>query len=242
MSFHYHHIPLESEEEFVDKATAELEQMILDAIEKRGKCVLGLSGGSTPRAIYTALGELKIIEWEKVTIFLVDDRYVPADHDESNQKLVRETLLSNASIPESQIIFPDTSLALEECIEDYDHRIGQLLSDDIDVIVLGMGEDGHIASLFPGDIDALLEGVKPGGHAPRKDRSVIHTTTDRFAIRDRITVSLPVLTGAGKTLFLLKGDGKKKIFAEVLSANVDPMEYPAHALLETGRTVWLTYW
>ena len=238
-SFEYKHIPVQSEAEFIDRSSAELEQAILDAIEEKGKCIIGLSGGSTPKPIYEALGKLKAIEWHKVTIFLVDERYVPANHEESNQKMIRETLLQNAKIPEHQIIFPDTSLDLEECIEDYDFRIDQLMSDGIDAVALGLGEDGHIASLFPSDIDAILE----------EEKCVIHTTTPRprsgqaptFAIKDRITVTLPVLGSADKQFFFLKGKNKKKIFAEVLSENEDPVEYPAHALLAAGKTVWITW-
>jgi len=255
MSFDYRHIPVDSEAEFIDRSSAELEQAILDAIEDKGKCTIGLSGGSTPRPIYEALGKLKAIEWHKVTVFLVDERFVPDDHEESNQKMVRETLLKHASIPESQIVFPDTTLDLEECIEDYDFRIGQIIDGasrfdtprgggatqrdtPIDVVALGLGEDGHIASLFPGDIDAILE----------KDKRVIHTTTPRprsgqaltFVVKDRITVTLPVLEDA-RQFFFLKGKGKKKIFAEVLSENEDPVEYPAHALLAAGKTVWITW-
>jgi|SRR3990167_1886655 len=232
MSFDYKHITVDSEAEFIDRSSAELEQAILDAIEEKGKCILGLSGGSTPKPIYEALGKLKAIEWHKVTIFLVDERYVPADHNESNQRMIRETLLKNSSIPEHQVIFPDTSLDLEECIEDYDFRIDQLMEEGIDIMALGMGEDGHIASLFPGDIDAILEAEK----------KVIHTRTKKFAIEDRITVTLPVLTSAGKQFFFLQGSKKKKIFAEVLSENEDPVEYPAHALLQTEKTVWVTQW
>lgn len=232
MPFLYRHIPVKSAAEFVDRSSAELEQAILDSIEEKGNCTLGLSGGSTPRAIYELLGSLKSIDWRTVTIFLVDERFVPEDHEESNQNMIRATLLQNAPIPESQIIFPDTSLALDECVEDYDFRIDQLMDEGIDVLALGMGEDGHIASLFPSEIDALLE----------KERRVIHTETKAFAIRDRMTVTLPVLISAQKPYFFLQGAKKKKIFAEVLSENEDSVEYPAHALLAEGRTVWVTQW
>jgi len=232
MMFNYRHIPIKSESEFIDRSSAELEQAILDVIEEKGRCILGLSGGSTPRPIYEALGTLKAIEWHKVTVFLVDERYVPEDDEESNQNLVRTTFFAHASIPESQIVFPDTSLELEECIEDYDFKIDQLMEQGIDAVVLGLGEDGHIASLFPGDIDAMLE----------KEKRVIHTVTDHCPVKDRITVTLSVLTDAGKQFFFLQGAKKKKIFTEVISENEDPVEYPAHALLATGNTVWVTQW
>jgi 6-phosphogluconolactonase len=231
MSFTFQHIPTDSEEEFINRCSAELEQGIADAIAEKGRCILGLSGGSTPRSIYQMLGELVAVEWDKVTIFLIDERYVKTSNANSNQKLVRDTLLSNASIPEFQIIFPNTSLPLEECIEDYDFRVDQLMSDGIDVVALGLGPDGHIASLFPGDMDALLE----------KDKRVIHTTTDQFAVKDRITVSLSVLTSASKSVFFLNAS-KKEIFGKVMAENSDPIEYPSHALLETGRSLWITQW
>ena len=229
-SFEYQHIPVNSDVEFIDRSSAELEQAISDAVAEKGSCTLGLSGGSTPRPIYEMLGKLVAVEWDKVTVFLVDDRYIPEGDDDSNQKLVRNTLLKSASIPEHQIIFPDTSLPLEECIEDYDRRIEDLGAPD--VITLGLGEDGHIASLFPGDVEALTE----------EQKHVLHTTTDKFAVRDRITVTAPVLVSSLKQFFFLKGESKKKIFAKVISENVDPMEYPAHTVLDTGKSVWLTWW
>ncbi len=231
MSFDYKHIQAATEEEFVSKSTELLEKAILDAIGKNGVCTLGLSGGSTPRATYTRLGASKNIDWSAVAIFLVDERYVPPDHKESNARLVRETLLHSAKIPENQIIFPEVTLPLDACVQRYEKRLAALFRVGYpDVVLLGLGEDGHIASLFPGDVDALLE----------RERNVLHTQTDHFAVRDRITLTLPVLTSAETPLFLLKGEGKKKIFAETLSENTDPIEYPAHALLEAGRTVWVT--
>lgn len=231
MPFEYKHIQAATEEEFVLKSTELLEQAILDAIEMKGVCTLGLSGGSTPQATYAKLGASKNIDWGKVAIFLIDERYVPSDHTESNARLVRATLLKEAKIPENQIIFPEGTLPLDSCVQQYEKRLEALFQVGYpDVVVLGLGEDGHIASLFPGDVDAILE----------QKRFVLHTETDRFAVRDRITVTLPVLTHSRMPLFLLKGKGKQKVFAETLSANTDPVEYPAHALLEAGRTVWVT--
>ena len=241
-NFTFRHIPLDSEQEFVDRATAELEQAICDAIEERGKCVMGLSGGSTPRPIYEALGELVAVEWDKVTIFLVDERYVPADDERSNQNLVHETLLKNAPIPENQIVFPDTGLLLGDCVDGYGGMVEELggsvgalhatplRSHSIDIVVLGLGPDGHIASLFPGDRDAILN----------RDQNVIHTQTDEFDVRDRITVTMPALESAKHQFFFLNGKGKQKIFDEVMQAQEDPIKYPAHALLKSGCTTWVT--
>lgn len=233
MSFQYEHIQAGDEEEFVRKGTKFLEQRIEQVVAERGCCTLGLSGGSTPREIYTKLGKSQEIDWTKVTVFLVDERYVPSGHKESNEQLIRETLLKHAKISPQNLVFPDTTLPVDRCVQNYEERLKKIFKEDgPDVIVLGLGPDGHIASLFPGDVDAILE----------QKRTVLHTQTDRFAIHDRITVTLPILTNAHTQIFLLKGEEKKKIFAETLSSNTDPIEHPAHALLETGRTVWVTQW
>ncbi|MEK7137758.1 MAG: 6-phosphogluconolactonase [Patescibacteria group bacterium] len=245
-TFRYERIHVSSEDAFIQQNMKLLEQGIADAIAQRGHCILGLSGGSTPGPIYRELGRSKSIDWSKVTLFLVDERYVSEDDPQSNQRMVRETLLTSlrdASIRASTSagatqhdvigVFPNTTLLIEECVKDYEEQLRNLLPDqEIDLVILGLGEDGHIASLFPGDMNALLE----------RERWVLPTETEKFAVHNRVTVTLPLLEKARKMLFLLKGDEKKKIFAEVISANVDPIEYPAHALLQTGRTVWITGW
>ena len=233
MSFHYDHLQASTEEEFVSLATLRLTEAMQSAITQHGRCTIGLSGGSTPRDLYSALGSSKKIDWTKVHLFLVDERHVPLDHKDSNQRLVRETLLMQAKIPPAHFLFPDTTLPIDQCVGEYETEVRELFRDaGPDIVILGLGPDGHIASLFPGDIDALLE----------QEHDVLHTTTDHFAVHDRITVTLPLLTRASLPLFLLKGEEKKKIFAETLSANIDPIEHPAHALLETGKTVWVTFW
>ena len=233
MPFQYEHLEAKTEEEFVSLAILRLTEAMQSAIAKNDRCTLGLSGGSTPRDLYSALGSSKKIDWSKVHLFLVDERHVPPDHKDNNQRLVRETLLTHANIPAAHLHFPDTTLPIDQCIQRYEEDLqGLFKAEGPDIVVLGLGPDGHIASLFPGDIDALLE----------KEKLVLHTTTDRFAVHDRITVTLPLLARASLPLFLLKGEEKKKIFAETLSANIDPIEHPAHALLDTGKTVLLTFW
>jgi 6-phosphogluconolactonase len=200
-----------------------------EAISERSACVLGLAGGSTPRAAYELLGQDKTIDWSAVWIFLVDDRHVRRDSPKSNHHLLRQTILRHAPIPESQILTPDPDLPPTESALSY----GELLSGlvhrrGIDLLVLGMGEDGHIASLFP-----------PLGPEAMSDTGAIHTTTDQFDIRDRISATLPILTAAREALFLLSGAAKRRTWKEMTAAAYDPVRWPAHAVLETMPTTVL---
>lgn len=115
--------------------------------------LVGLSGGTTPRPIYTAISQLAkstVIDWSKVLIFLVDERYIPETHPESNTRMIRETLFSEASFPEKNFIHPNTTLPLEECRADYEAALGSILSLSCPTLVtLGLGNDGHTASWFP---------------------------------------------------------------------------------------------
>lgn len=222
-----------SEEVFVEQSTAVLRKHIARAIASRGACILGLSGGSTPRPIYEALGKEKGIDWARVWIFLVDERSVPPDHPESNQRLVRETLLKNAPIPKENLVFPDTTLPIEECIQKYARALRNLWKDYLpDVVTLGMGDDGHTASLFPPLSDDALS-----------DRFlVLHTITDRFAIRDRITLALNPIAAAGTQIFFLKGNEKKKVWEEMLASAEDERRWPAKRILQSGRAIVATLW
>ncbi len=218
---------------FVEQSVAMLRKHIAGAITSRGTCILGLSGGSTPRPIYEALGGEKGIDWSKVWIFLVDERSVPPDHPESNQRLVREALLKNAPIPEGNLVFPDTTLPTGECIQKYAKDLWNLWKDYLpDVVTLGMGDDGHIASLFPPLSDDALS-----------DRFlVLHTTTDRCAISDRITLALNPIAAAGTQIFFLKGKEKKKVWEEMLASPEDERRWPAKRILASGNAVVLACW
>lgn len=200
-----------------------------EAIAERGACVLGLSGGSTPRGAYELLGQDTAINWSKVWLFLVDDRHVRRDSPKSNQHLLRQTLLKHAPIPESQVILPDPDLAPADCARAYGELLDSLVHRrGIDLLVLGMGDDGHIASLFPPVAPDALE-----------TRGAIHTTTEHFDIRDRISVTVPVLVAAREALFLLNGAAKRKTWDDMAAAAHDPLRWPAQAVFQTVPTTVL---
>lgn len=219
-----------SEEQFIQTGVDILRERIEQSIDEFGRAILGLSGGSTPRPIYERLG-LCAIDWEKVSLFLVDDRYVPADHPDSNQKLVKETLLKHISIPETQILFPDTTLPIDDCIHHYDMKLAGMLSAGIPhIVTLGIGGDGHIASLFP-----------PVANSGFGDRLVVHTETDAFAVHDRISTTMIVIGSADRKIFFLKGEEKKTVWEEMLQSDEGPKRWPAKAALELGGGVVVHY-
>jgi len=228
----YRLITTQSEEEFVTQATQILRGRIASAIAKTGMCILGLSGGSTPQTIYDALGE-ENIDWQKVWIFLVDERYVDPQNPQSNQRLIRETLLAHAPIPEEQMLFFDTTLPIEECMAQYTQGFKEMITEYLPhIVVLGMGEDGHIASLFP----PLPE------EALGDQRYVVHTQTDRFAVHDRVSLALNPLAAAQEVLMLLKGKGKKRIWEEMLASDEGEQRWPAKRVLENRATTVISLW
>lgn len=223
-------IEAQTDDEFVQRGTDMLADGIVRAVNERGACILGLSGGSTPRAIYGKLGARGDLPWDKVWIFLVDERYVPPTSDDGNAKLIADMLIVPSGIAESHVIRPDTSLPLKECAGAYHQSLTQLFDEHgpPDIVTLGLGEDGHIASLFPPlPEDAFGPNV------------VIHTTTDRFAIRDRISLTLPTLRSTPHVFFFLKGEGKRKVWQEMLTSKEGPQRWPAKHVMGFGQTTVL---
>ncbi|OGJ55568.1 6-phosphogluconolactonase [Candidatus Peribacteria bacterium RIFCSPHIGHO2_02_FULL_52_16] len=205
---------------FAERGCSWMADIIKKSIADHGRAAVGLSGGSTPGQIYDLLGKEKGIDWSKVSIFLVDDRYIREDDPKSNQFLLRSTLLKHAPVPESQIIFPDTTLPYEKFIDRYEKHLRDLLKKNpADLVTLGLGPDGHIASLFPPVPEKAF-----GNHL------VIGTTTDRFDVRERISVTLPVLTAAREAIFFLKGKEKEQVWNEMMESSEDKHRWPAKAL------------
>lgn len=225
----YARIITENENEFVQGSVIVLSSLINAAILQNGACLLGLSGGSTPKKIYEELGKSDEIDWGKVWVCLVDERYTPADSDDSNQKLVRETLLKNADVPQENLLFPDTSLPIIDCVEQYNEALANVKPN---VLTLGLGEDGHTASLFPPVMDQAFERTK----------HVIHTTTDAFAVHDRISMTLPTIGRAGSKIFLLKGEQKQAVWEDMEQSQEGRERWPAKEVIKSGGVTLIAEW
>ena len=172
-----------------------------DAVAGGRRASLALSGGSTPGPVYRELAKREV-PWTKVDFYFVDERFVPPDHPESNYLLAEEALFKPLGIHADQVFRMQGERAdRDEAASDY----ARLLPPVLDVVVLGMGEDGHTASLFPGH-SALEE----------KERRVLAVVGPKPPPW-RMTLTLPVLQSARKVLGLVSGAGKRDMVRRVLA-------------------------
>ncbi|KAK2196132.1 bifunctional Glucose-6-phosphate dehydrogenase/6-phosphogluconolactonase [Babesia duncani] len=229
--------------------------MILHAIrEKQASsptaiATVGLSGGSSPREIFRLLGILEDlqIDFKRIIIFLVDERYVPIDDEMSNARLVKNTILKHWPIPPEHFIFPDTSLPLEDCVRKYEEDLEAVFGKvDVtspmescgkwanhhscekgaDLVTLGIGDDFHIAGLFPEYLATL-----DASYVTDCFHRVIVTYTETAVVNERITLSLPFINRAKRKLFFLRGERKKRIWSTMVQYRlVDPIKFPATML------------
>jgi len=201
---------------------------IESAILARGTCSLALSGGSTPGPVYEELGESDLastISWPQLRIFFADERAVPMDHPESNYRLVVSTLLKSHPEALGQTYrMPADAPDRRQAAKQYGRRI----PDPLDILVLGMGADGHTASLFPGS--AALD---------EREERVVSVTAPKPP-PERMTVTPPVLERARTIVMIVAGAEKASMVAKALSGIVDPKSVPAqlarraHWLLDPG--------
>ena len=181
----------------------------------RGTCALALAGGSTPRPAYESLAERRTGEplpWDRVHVFFGDERAVPADHPESNFRMASEALLRPVGVPTANVHRMEAEAADAEAAAD---RYARLLPKALDVLVLGVGTDGHTASLFPGS-PALGE----------RSRRVVPARAPKPPER-RLTITPPVIAAARRILVLAAGEDKAEAVARALKSGGSPEEVPA---------------
>jgi 6-phosphogluconolactonase len=216
-------------------AAAEFASAANSAIAEHGWFSVALSGGHTPRTVYELLSvEYKTaLSWEKVHIFFGDERDVPPDHPDSNYRMANEALLSKVPIPAGNIHRIRTELDPEAAAKDYEEQIHAQFGlknnglPRFDLILLGLGPDGHTASLFPGTA-ALKE----------TSRLVVLNWVEKLNTF-RITLTFPVLNHAAEDLFLVSGPDKAQILKAVLGPQ-STVGYPAQRVRpESGRLLWL---
>lgn len=197
---------------FARTAAERIAGLIADGAAARGSVAIALAGGSTPEPVYRALAARRDVPWDAVAVFFGDERAVPPDDAESNYRMARETLLDHVPVPPTRIHrMAGESADLVEAAAAYE----RVLPDRFDVVILGIGEDGHTASLFPGSA-ALAE----------HDRPVVPVVGPKPPPR-RLTLTPPVLRRARATVVLAKGDGKAEAVARALEGTYDPAHCPA---------------
>jgi 6-phosphogluconolactonase len=216
-------------------AAEEFVRLGRNAIGAQGRFTVALSGGSTPKSLYTLLGEqYGNFTWNRTFLFFGDERHVSPDHPDSNYRMVKESLLSKIEIPAENVFRvkaenPDASAAALE----YEKQMRQFFAPQasefprFDLILLGMGPDGHTASLFP-DSEGLKE----------QSRWVIANWVEKFKAH-RITVTFPVLNKASEVMFLASGPDKAGMVQQVLEGKNTP-PYPAQQVLpKEGKLLWM---
>jgi 6-phosphogluconolactonase len=205
-------IILKSIEQIADVAIAKWTEISEKAIKTKGVFTVALSGGRTPVVLYQKLSQIKSLPWDKTHIFMVDERFVPYESDENNFRMISQTLLYHLHIPAKNIHPISTSEILPEGSAAKYERVllscFKLLTNEpprFDLMLLGIGEDGHTASLFP-DTPALKE----------KSSLVVAVTLPDKAEKERITLTFPVINNTENILFLASGKNKAKSIKEVI--------------------------
>jgi len=199
-----------------------------DAIDSHGQFVVALSGGSTPRDTYRRLGTDALVSgvmWSRVQVLWGDERCVPPDHAESNYRMARETLLARVPVPAANVhrIHGEDDPATAAAA--YEATLRTLAR--IDLVLLGLGEDGHTASLFP------------GGAAVHEHTRWVMAARATAASMWRITLTPAVINAAAEVLFLVSGGAKANILRRVLEGPRRPQELPAQAIAPSnGRLRW----
>ena len=224
-------------DELARHAADEFVRLAQQSAREKGRFAVALSGGSTPRSLYALLATPEFsrqVPWSVTHLFWGDERCVPADHLESNYRMVRESLLGNIEIPMSNIHRMAGEKEPARAAAEYEQELEnffQLAPRDLprfDLILLGLGEDGHTASLFPGS-DAL-EDAK---------RLVAATYVVKLKAY-RLTLTLPVLNHAAVVLFLITGASKAAVVREIVSDDKQCVRFPAARVQPAGgRLVWL---
>ncbi|MBS2008501.1 MAG: 6-phosphogluconolactonase [Cyanobacteria bacterium SZAS TMP-1] len=227
-----------SPEEMAQAGARRFAQICENTITKKGLVSVALSGGNTPRRLYEILASppyASRLDWSKITILLGDERLVPIDHKDSNYLMARQTLLDHVPVNERNVLRVYTELSTPGASAlDYELTIRKHLKTKegaipvIDLILLGMGPDGHTASLFPGTA-ALKE----------KDRIVAANYVPKFDSW-RITLTTPILRNAQNIIFMVTGTDKAAALKEVLEGQLDENLYPAQLIRGMpGKVEWL---
>ncbi|GAB4379227.1 MAG: 6-phosphogluconolactonase [Elainellaceae cyanobacterium] len=201
------------------------------AIAERDQFTIALSGGSTPKPLYEALATHNL-PWDRIHVLWGDERYVPPDHADSNEGMARSVWLNHVPIPPGNIHpMPTDEADPAAAAHKYEQELQQLFQvspgefPSLDVILLGMGDDGHTASLFP-HTDALQV----------RDRLI---TVGNKNGQPRITFTAPFINQARSVIFIVAGANKQTALSQVFASEADDQSYPSRLIQPQGELWWL---
>ena len=209
---------------WADACAARLAETLADAVAETGKAVFAGSGGSTPSPIYARLAQAPL-DWSRVAVTLIDERYVPETSPESNAALLKRTLLTGPAAAARFIPLYSPSVTVDRAAALAAHALAAE-GGRLDAVLLGMGEDGHICSMFPESptLKTLL--------APNLPPTVLGVPTGRDGrapTLERLSINLPYLAQAGRVILALTGKQKRAVFER--EATGDPGTQPIAALI-----------
>ncbi|WP_013320333.1 6-phosphogluconolactonase [Gloeothece verrucosa] len=222
---------LADKQALIERTLTLVVEKIEAAIGTRGRCTIALAGGSTPKPLYEALST-QALPWDKLEVFWGDERYVPPNHPDSNQLMARKAWLDHVPIPDANIHpMPTDGNDPDSDAKKYHSELGKVFQVPesefpvFDLILLGMGDDGHTASLFP-----QTEALKV------RDRSITVGNKDG---QPRITFTVPLINQARCVMFLVSGASKQPALAQIFAASAEELDYPSRLIQPQGELWWL---
>ncbi len=218
-----------NQNDLAELTTQIISQEITHVLKNKDRFQIALSGGSTPSKAYSMLGE-KILPWHRVDVFLGDERWVSSSHESSNALMLKNTLL--ASEPGSKACFHSVKTvelkSPEESADEFSKVLLKICKGNpprFDFVLLGLGEDGHTASLFPG--------------TPSLKVNDSLTTVGRGKGQERITLTANVLSAASKVVFLVSGENKSRALKRLLDPSEDYERTPAKLIRPSSQVIVL---
>lgn len=223
-----------NKEKLVVATTERMVDSIEQAIQQNGLCNIALSGGNTPGGVFSLLASNPYrdrVDWGRLHIFWGDERMVPPEHQDSNFRLVKETLLDRINMPDENVHRMRGEIAPEEAAAEYAELLRDHFKDSppcFDLMLLGLGEDGHTASLFPGT-DAVEE----------CEKHVVAVFVPKLSAW-RVTLTLPVLNAAREIFFLVSGKSKAEMVQCIMSNKQPTKKIPATMVTpQNGDLRWM---
>jgi len=202
-------------------AAEHVARILTVAVSERGRASVALSGGSTPRAMHEALAQVSDVPWDRIDVYFGDERCVPPEHPDSNYRMAKESLFDRVPLPSHSIHRPEAERPDRDAAA---RAYEAILPSAIDLVVLGIGEDGHTASLFPG-----------AASLNEKVRGYIAVTGPKPP-PDRLTLTPAALAAARTLMTLASGAGKAEPVARALRGAWDPLNTPSQL---ARRGLWI---